>query len=323
MRRRPPVSSAAVFAGMLALAVGGAPGCGRQPQSHGEVTIRFGVLPVPQALGFFAAADGGDFAAEGVKVELVPFDTAAEKDIALAAGQIDGYFGDLFTPLVVRGNGVDCRIVAVNYDTREDRRMFAVLGRPGGGYTSARQLAGVPVAISSNSVIHYVTETLLRDGGLVADQFAVFESKNIGLRFQMLMSGQLEAATLPEPLATAAIAGGATLVADDRGVPASQTVLVFRQAFLTDHRGECRRFLRAVSRAQRRLADDPRAARTVMVAHVRLPEALQASFPVPVFPLLASPDRTTVATVTAWLRERGVLTADVAYGDVVDFSLLD
>ncbi len=298
-------------------------GCEGRPKAVAERTLRFGVLPVPQALDLFAAAAGGDFATEGVKVELVPFDTAAEKDIALTAGQIDGYFGDLFTPLVVRGNGVDCRIVAVNYDTQADRRMFAVLGRPGAGRTTAAQLAGVPVAISSNSVIHYVTETVLRSGGLAADQLEVFESKNIGLRFQMLMSGQLEAATLPEPLATAAIAGGATLIADDRGVAASQTVLVFRHAYLTGHRDVVQRFLRAVSRAQRRLADDPVAARTVMVAHVRLPEALRASFPVPVFPPLGPPHRDAVAAATAWLRGRGVLDADLAYEDVVDYSLLD
>ncbi len=301
----------------------GSSGCDRQPRSGGEVTVRFGVLPVPQALDLFAAAAGGGFTAQGVRVELVPFDTAAEKDIALAAGRIDGYFGDLFTPLVVRGNGVDCRIVAVNYDTREDRRMFAVLGRPGGGYASPAQLAGVPVAISSNSVIHFVTEALLRHGGLTADQWHVFEAKNIGLRFQMLMSGQLEAATLPEPLATAAVAGGATLIADDRGVAASQTVLVFRQDFLSAHRDAARRFLRAVSQARRQLLDDPQAARAVMVAQVRLPEALQPSFPVPVFPELAPPDRTTVAEAISWLRGRGVLTADLGYEDVVDSSLLD
>lgn len=309
--------------GILALTLCLVAGCGRQPQTGKEVVIRFGVLPVPQALDLFAAADGGDFATAGVKVELVPFDTAAEKDIALAAGQIDGYFGDLFTPIVVRGNGVDCRMVAVNYDTRQDRRMFAVLGRPGGGYQTPAQLAGVPVAISSNSVIHHVTETLLREGGLAADQFVVFEAKNIGLRFQMLMSGQLEAATLPEPLTTAALAGGATLVADDRGLAASATVLVFRQAFLTAHREDVRRFLRAVGNAQRRLASDEAAARAVMVARVRLPEALQASFPVPVFPALAPPDRATVAAAAAWLRGRGVLTADIGYDDVVDVTLLD
>ncbi len=297
-------------------------GCGGKTPPDGATTVRFGVLPVLQALELFAAADGGDFARAGLTVELVPFDTAADKDIALAAGRIDGYFGDLFTPIVVRGNGVDCRIVATNYDTRQDRRMFAVVGKPGGGYATAASLADVPVAISSNSVIHYVTATLLGEAGLAPAHFATYESKNIGIRMQMLMSGQLEAATLPEPLATAALRGGATLVADDRGLEASQTVLVFREAFLREHHDAASRFVQAVAAARERLGADPVAARTVMTANVRVPEALQATYPVPSFPPLAAPSAAAVAAASAWLRERGVLAAPLAYADIVDTTLV-
>ncbi len=79
--------------------------------------IRFGTLPVLQALPLYVAQDKGFYGREGLDVELIPFNTAAEKDIALAAGSIDGYFGDLLTPIVLRGNGRDVFIVVTNYDT--------------------------------------------------------------------------------------------------------------------------------------------------------------------------------------------------------------
>lgn len=139
-----------------------------QPAISGEKSpkIRFGTLPVLQALPVYVAQDKGFFGSDGLDVELIPFNTAAEKDIALAAGSIDGYFGDLLTPIVLKGNGRDVFIVAANYDTRFDRRMFAVLGKPGGPYKTISDLASVPIGISSNTVIDYVTERLLASGGL-------------------------------------------------------------------------------------------------------------------------------------------------------------
>ena len=76
-------------------------------------------------------------------------------------------------------------------------------------------------------MIDYVTETLLKSKGVPKDKYMTVETKNIGLRMQMLLSGQVEAATLPEPLVTAAIAKGAVLLADDSGLAASQTILAF------------------------------------------------------------------------------------------------
>ena len=257
-----------------------------QPAISGEKSpkIRFGTLPVLQALPVYVAQDKGFFGSDGLDVELIPFNTAAEKDIALAAGSIDGYFGDLLTPIVLKGNGRDVFIVAANYDTRFDRRMFAVLGKPGGPYKTISDLASVPIGISSNTVIDYVTERLLASGGLPPEKFAFVEIKNIGMRMQMLLSGQVEAATLPEPLVTAAVGKKAVVLADDAGMATSQTVLVFSGSFLKQHAQAVRAFLKAQRDAAALINNQPDAVRPIMVEHVRLPEPLKAVYPVPRFP---------------------------------------
>jgi NitT/TauT family transport system substrate-binding protein len=291
-------------------------GCGSKQSD--EVTLRFGVLPVLQALDVFYAEDMSLFTDVGITVELIPFNTATEKDLALSTGQIDGCFADLFTPIVLAGNGVELDIVAVNYDTREDRHMFAVLGGPGKAFSSMSDLANIPVAISSNSVIHHVTETLIHDAGVPEDQFTTLEAKNIGLRMQMLMSGQVVAATLPEPLASAAVAGGATLLADDRGLAASKTVFVFRDEFIAQHKKIVHKFLAATEEAHKRIADDPESARSSMVTHVRLPESMQQTYPVPIFPSLHAPDQTIIDEVEAWLIKKGSLDNEIPYTDLVN-----
>jgi NitT/TauT family transport system substrate-binding protein len=287
-----------------------------------KVVIRFGVLPVLQALPLYVAQEKGFFARFGVNVDLVPFNTAAEKEIALSAGSIDGYFGDLVTATVLKGNGRDVAIVATNYDTLRDRRMFGILAKPGGKYKSLLDLAGVPVAVSSSSVVDYVTETLLTSAGAPIDNVATIEAKNIGLRMQMLISGQVEAATLPEPLLTAAIAKGAILLADDSGLSASQTVLVFAGPFLKDHPAAVKEFLKSVTEAQRLINSEPDSVRAVMVEHVRLPEALRDSYPVPRFPDLHAPDKEAVLNIARWLKKRGVIRPELTYGQIVNASFI-
>jgi NitT/TauT family transport system substrate-binding protein len=293
------------------------------PASAGEKTaIKFGALPVLQALPLYVAQDKGFWRNAGLTVEIIPFNTAAEKDIALSAGSIDGCFADLVTPLVLKGNGKDIVIVATNYETRQDRRMFGILGKPGSKYKSVADLADVPVAISSNSVIDYVTEQLLRSGGVPADRVTSLESKNIGLRFQMLLSGQVEAATLPEPLVSAAVKKGAVLLGDDSGLATSQTVLVFSGPFVRDHPEAVKGFLRGVEEANAVINSKADMVRSAMAEHVRLPPALRDTYPIPRFPKLHAPDRDALLTIAGWLKKRGVIRPQLTYEEVVNASLI-
>ncbi len=297
-------------------------GCGKK-EAEPKIEIRFGVLPALQALPLYVASDKGFFEEAGVNVAIVKFNTAAEKDIAMASGALDGQFADLFTPAVIEDGGQDVSIVAANYNTKTGGRMFAILGKPGGGYTTAQDLAGTPIALSSNTVIDYVTERLLMDNGLSQDQIEKVESKNIGLRMQMLLSGQVEAATLPEPLATAALKNNATLAADDAGMVESQTVLVFRDDFTVERASEVKLFLQGVDKAQIYINEYPDSTRQIMMEHIRLPEQLKESFPIPRFPKLHTPDSLTVANVVEWLHDKGAIENKPVYMELVDGKYLD
>ena len=291
--------------------------------AHAVEPLKFGVLQVLQALPLFVAEEQGFFADAGVEVQLVPFQSAADKDIALNASAIDGYFGDLFTPLIVEGNGLDISIVATNYRSGSNARMFAVLASKASGIRTISGLAGRQVGISSNSVIDYVTQVLIADADVPAVAAELVDMKNIGLRMQLLMSGELDAATLPEPLATAAIKGGATLLADDTGMLVSQTVLIFSQSFLDEQPEQVRAFLFAVDQANAWIAAHPTEARKTMIERTRLPEPLQEKFPLPVFPTqMDVPAAQTVRAAVAWMKSQGIVKRDLAYTELVNGAYL-
>ncbi len=288
------------------------------PGRAGSAPLTFGTLPVIQALPLFVAEEAGLFKAEGLEVSLVPFRTAMDKDVAMTTGKIEGYFGDLFTPIVLKANGVDVRLAARNFSTGAGQRMFGVLTGPKSEIQNLAGLAGVPVAVSSHSIIEYVTDTLLRSGGVPADQIRFLESKNIPVRFQMLMTGQVQAATLPEPLVTMAENQGCRVLADDRDTELSSTVLIFAARTIAEREADIRKFLAAVDKAAALINSDPEKYRPVMLRHCNVPKPLEATYKIPAFPKLAAPSRERTEAAVLWLSERGVLKTTPAYTELVD-----
>jgi NitT/TauT family transport system substrate-binding protein len=285
-------------------------------------SIRFGTIPALQALPLFVASEMALFKAEGIEVELKPFNTAAQTGMAIAAGELQGYFADLFTPVTLISNGVDLRIVAINYHTGDDRRMFGLMVKPGSQLKTLKDLANVPVAVSSNSVIDYVTELLLKRGGVPLERQKTVESKNIGLRMQLLLSGALQAATLPEPLVTAASAKGAGLIADDRGIRASQTALVFTSRLIRDDPASIKAFLSAIRKANKIINQSPDKVRPIMVKHVRLPRVLQDKYVTPRFPPLKGPDKEALQDALSWLKARGSVRPELRYQDIAHEGII-
>ncbi|MCA1959818.1 MAG: hypothetical protein LDL33_03400, partial [Desulfomonile sp.] len=70
------------------------------------------------------------------------------------------------------------------------------------------------------------------------------------------------------------------------------------------------------------ISEQPDAARLLMVQHCRLPEPLQATYPVPRFPAVHAPDKDAVLTIAAWLKKRGVIRADLSYEDLVNVGFI-
>jgi NitT/TauT family transport system substrate-binding protein len=279
--------------------------------------VRFGTLPVIQALPLFVAAEKGFFKEEGLNVELVPFNSALEKDVAFTSGQIQGYFGDLQTCIVLNGNNAPIRIVAEIYNAVKGQRTFALLVSSKFAGKNLSEAVKAGVAVSSNTILDYLTTKFLQAKGIPLNQANMVEMKNIPIRLQMLLGGQVPAAVLPEPLATFAETKGAHALMDDGGTGLSSTVLAFNEGFLAKSPDRAKAFLRAVEKAStytNRKSDD---VRSIMNRECRIPEQLQTSFPIPQFPRLALPAPGGVNDVYQWLTQKGVVKRELTYRQMV------
>ncbi len=174
-----------------------------------------GLLPILDILPFYVAEQKGYFEAEGIKVEFVPVKSAQERDALMQAGEIDGMLNDLISTGLFNRDNAQIKIVSTARRAYPESSQFRVLAAPDSNLNTTRDLAGVPIGISQNTIIEYITDRLLEAEGLTPEQIEIVEVSAIPVRFEQLMASQIQAATLPDPLAQGAMAAGATLVVDD------------------------------------------------------------------------------------------------------------
>jgi len=286
-------------------------------ESQASDQLRLGTLPVVDTLPLLVGEAEGLFAAQGLALELVPFESALERDAALQAGQLDGYFGDLLNTILLIQAGQPLRIVTTAFHTHPDYRMFGIALAPGIALKGLNELAGKQVAISRATVIEYLLDRILAAHGYPAGYVEKLEIKKIPIRLQMLLVGQVDAALLPEPLLTLAESKGARVVADDRGLDTSETIIALDTARLQQDATLAARFLAAYGAAVTRINADPEAFKELLVAKTRFPLPVKGRFRVPVFPAPMPPAKADVAAVQDWLIQNGLIPSRLVYSAIV------
>jgi NitT/TauT family transport system substrate-binding protein len=293
------------------------------PATAGSDTLRIALIPVLDVLPFHVAVQNGYFEEAGVQVEGVPVKSAQERDTVMQTGQVDGMLTDLISPIIFNQDEAQIKTVYTARKVYPDAPMFRLLAAPGSAVSAPADLAGVPIGSARNTVIAYLTDRMLQAAGLEPDQIVHEEVAAIPVRFELLINGELAAGTLPDPLASGAIAAGAVPIIDDTTVPKqSQSILAFSVDALENKPDAVRRFLQAWERAAQELNDNPDAYRDLLIREGRVPESVQGTFQMPPYPIGEVPSPEQLADVVAWALENGLIDEEVPYDRMVDTSFL-
>ncbi|MBN1287423.1 MAG: ABC transporter substrate-binding protein [Anaerolineae bacterium] len=285
--------------------------------------LKVGLLPVLDTLPFYIAEEEGYFAEAGVEVEGIPVASPVERDQIMQAGAIDGMLNELTTTATFNRDAVQIQIVIVARIAYEDFPVFRVLAAPSSAIETPEHLAGVPIGVSLNTVIEYTTYRQLTSAGVAPDDIEFQSVPSIPERFQLLMQGQLEAATLPDPLAQAAIEAGAKPVIDDSWYPEySVSVLSFSVQAIEAKPEAIRRFLLAWDKAVQALNADPEAYRALFLEKVSVPESIEETYEIPPFPRAYLPTEAQWADVLDWLIDKELLDAEVPYEESINSAFL-
>jgi NitT/TauT family transport system substrate-binding protein len=286
-------------------------------------TLRIALLPILDVLPFYVAEAEGFFSGSRFKIEAIPVASGLDRDQLMQAGEIDGMLNEMTTTGSFNRDGVQVKILisARRADTRFP--MFRVLASPKSGLKSPPDLAGVPIGVSMNTIIEYVTDRMLAERGLPREKIVMTSVPVIPERYQLLMQGQLKAATLPDPLGISALAAGAVSMVDDSAYPHySVSVLSFSVKALKNKGEGIRFFLKGWDRAAEKINADPGAYRAILLEKIRVPKNVQEGYPVPNYPRKEVPGADQWADVMTWMVGKGLLTAPLPYEESVTNAFL-
>lgn len=297
---------------------------GNSESKQKTTSLRVAFLPIIDALPLYIAEEQGYFEEEGLKVTALSVANPIERDQLMQSGEIDAMLNELSTLALFNRDKIQLKAVITVRKPMEGSPYFRILASPGSKISSPTDLAGIPIGVSKNTVIEYLTMRILQAEGIPADSILTKNVPVIPERFQLLMTGALPAATLPDPLGEAAIAAGAVLVTDDLSHPKySISVLSFTTGLTNNNSRAVKGFVRAWNRAVTDLNSNPEAFRKLFLEKVRVPEIIENTFRIPEFPYGEIPNKEQWEDVINWLQEKELLETSPLYESSITDIFLD
>jgi NitT/TauT family transport system substrate-binding protein len=278
--------------------------------------VKFGVLSDVDSLPYLIARDEGLYQAVGVDVTLVPFQSPVERDAAFQSGAVDGVVGDVLGAALAVDHGFPVSIVAAT-----DGR-YLLLGGPNAKEAAVKDLANVPVAGSTNTVIHYLVDKFLTSAGVAPGEVKLVAIPKMPIRLEMLVGGQVDAAGLPEPMATVAQARGAKVLATSDGLGADPGVVLFSKAFVAAHPADVAAFLKAGAQAGQKVNAAPEKYRLYLTTHAGFPDEAAWNFKFVTYRPLRVPSDDAVNAITSWMVAKGLVKTAPAPSALVDKSVI-
>jgi NitT/TauT family transport system substrate-binding protein len=286
-------------------------------------TLKIAVLPVIDALPMYVAQQEGLFEKHRLNVEFVPVASAPERDQLIAAGQADGMINEALSTALFNQDQVQVQIVRYARAATPETAVFSILASGKSDIDSLDKLKGVEIGISEGTVIDYLTDRLLQAEGFSAEDIQTIAVPKIPDRVNLLSTGELQAATLPEPAVSLALQQGARLIVDDTQHPEySFSTISFRKAVIDQMPEAIKGFLAAIEEATAMINADPAKYNTLLVEQKIVPPPLAETFKVPTFVTAGVPTQAQWDDTLAWAKENGLLSEDVAYTDSVNAGFL-
>ncbi|MBP3690635.1 MAG: ABC transporter substrate-binding protein [Schwartzia sp.] len=294
-------------------------GCGKEPakqdapvQKGAKPALAVGLMPDTDSVPFIVAREKGYFAEEGVEVTLHPFKSAMDRDAALQSGQLDGAVSDLLAAAFAKAGGFDVRV------TSSTDGAYQMIAGKGNEAKDVHSLAGADIAVSRNTIIEYVTDRILRENGMASDALQKVSIPQIPARLEMLQNGKLPAATLPEPMASIAVANGCKFLTGSGELGINPGVMLFSAKAAEEKKESLKAMYRAYNKAVEYLKKTPREEYIRMVVEKSgFPAAAKDALQLPDYRAVALPKESDVTEVMRWLKEKDLIKQEYTYQNLV------
>lgn len=288
-------------------------GCGSQQAEKKELQgIAIGLMPDIDSVPIIIAEEKGYFAEEGLKVDIQKFKSAMDRDAALQSGNLDGAISDMLAVAFAKAGGFDVKVTSYTDGT------YKLIAGKGDGDVKPQDLAGKDVAVSKNTIIEYVTDRIIASQNMPEDSINKVVIPQIPTRLEMLQSGKLAAATLPEPMGSIAIANGCRFVTDSEEMGVNPGVMMFTAKAASDKKAELQAFYRAYNKAVNYLNEHPQDEyMDLVIEKSGFPDAAKAALKLPQYREAGLPAEKDVSECINWMVQKELIKQSYTYDELV------
>lgn len=283
--------------------------------------LSFAFLAVPDAFPAYVAEAEGFFTAEGLDVKLLLVGSAIEREQLMQAGRIDGMLNEISSTASQNRGEIRAKIISIARQPLGNSPGFRIVVGKDSPIKSVDDLAGVPIGVARHTVIEYVTSRMLAS---LPKKSIVYQSVPVlPERMQLLMSGQIKAAVLPDQMGFSAMAAGAREIVNDLAIAGySLSTITFATSSLDKKTTEVKAFMRAWDKACAVINDNPERFRPLFLKKIGLPKNVAATYPIPPMPRHKVPGPKQWDDAMAWMVETKLIDRPPSYSDSVTDAFL-
>jgi len=284
-----------------------ASGCAKEETPH---SLKIGVMSDIGAAPYIIAKENGYFETLGLNVEITVFKSATDRDTAMQTGNLDGAMADMLTIMFYKDAAFDAKITSQTYGS------YVMVSTPTLDKSSVEALDKIEVGISANTVIDFVTDQIAADAGIL-NKVTTVAIPQMPVRLEMLAASELDAATLPEPLASAAVLNGGEAMLGTLDLGLQPGIFIMTESAIDEKSDAIEKLYEGYNQAVDYLNNtDQNDYIQLLIDQLGFPPSLAESFDFPELSKAQVADEVTFGTVQSWMKDRALTTSDFSFSDL-------
>lgn len=297
------IKKLSTISAMSVLLLAGLTGCSKE-----KASLTVSVMPDLSSIPIIVAEQQGYFP-DNIKIEI--YKSSTDRDSALYSGNLDGSVSDVLAVCLAQDGDFPV------YITSKTDGRYGIVASSDSGITSPKMLEGKEIGLSLNTVIEYVTDSMVAaDGG---DPSLVNKTSvpKIPSRLELLQNKQIDSVAFPEPYVTAAGNDGATVVgtSDDLGI--NPGVILFTKDAAEKKADEIKAFYDAYDKAVDYINSTEKSEfMPAIIKELGFPDtAIEVELPA--YEKSVLPEENQVIEAMNWLVDKDLIKKEYTYNDLV------
>jgi NitT/TauT family transport system substrate-binding protein len=268
-----------------------------------NVFLKVGIMPAVDSAPILLAEKRGYFADEGIDIEIDVYTNAVNRQSALQTGELDGAMTDYIALVNNINNGFPVKL------TLGTDGVFPFLVRKGFEETEEIDIGMMEVSVSN-----FLSEQFLSDKYKMNKVFIAA----IPARLEMIKSGKLDMAIIPEPMASMGELAGLEKRVYENEYDYMPEGMIFTDKALAEKETAILGFHKAYNRAIKDVIEDEELARDILIEKLKLKPEVKELITLPEYRLGTVPSESYLNRVIKFVEEKQNESIDLSYQDIVE-----